>query len=68
MIRELILGRTSTTGIFYHAMEYKFAYKHLHLRQEDILKDLGENYGFDYSIVRPMTIIGALKGNYLNLA
>jgi hypothetical protein len=40
----------------------------LFLRQEDILKELGAKYGFDYSVTRPMTIIGALKGNYLNLA
>ncbi|PMD37598.1 hypothetical protein L207DRAFT_636273 [Hyaloscypha variabilis F] len=37
-------------------------------RQEDILNDLGAKYGFDYAVTRPMTIIGALKGNYLNLA
>ena len=37
-------------------------------RQEDILKESGSKYGFDYTIVRPLTVIGALKGNYLNLA
>ena len=37
-------------------------------RQEDILKNTSATYGFDYAIVRPLTIIGALKGNYLNLA
>ena len=37
-------------------------------RQEDILKDLGSKFRFDYVVVRPLTIIGALKGNYLNLA
>lgn len=37
-------------------------------RQEDILSELGARHGFTYSIIRPMTIIGALKGNYLNLA
>ena len=36
--------------------------------QEDILQELGPKLGFDWSVVRPMTIIGALKGNYLNLA
>jgi hypothetical protein len=40
----------------------------LFLRQDDILKELGAKYGFDYSVTRPMTIIGALKGNYLKIA
>jgi nucleoside-diphosphate-sugar epimerase len=37
-------------------------------RQEDILDKFGALHNFTYSIIRPMTIIGALKGNYLNLA
>jgi hypothetical protein len=37
-------------------------------RQEDLLAELGPKYGFDYVVVRPMTIIGAVKGNFLNLA
>ena len=36
--------------------------------QEDTLKKLGLRYGFDYAVVRPLTVIGALKGNFLNLA
>jgi hypothetical protein len=38
------------------------------LRQEDLLEELAPKYGFDYVVVRPMTIIGAVKGNFLNLA
>jgi nucleoside-diphosphate-sugar epimerase len=37
-------------------------------RLEDTLHKLGALHNFTYSIIRPMTIIGALKGNYLNLA
>lgn len=36
--------------------------------QEDILAELGAKQGFTYSVVRPSHIIGAVKGNFMNLA
>ena len=36
--------------------------------QEDFLAELGAKQGFTYSVVRPCHIIGAVKGNFMNLA
>jgi hypothetical protein len=37
-------------------------------RQEDILQELGPKQGFTHSVTRPGSIIGAVKGNFMNLA
>ncbi|PQE21288.1 hypothetical protein CJF32_00006421 [Rutstroemia sp. NJR-2017a WRK4] len=37
-------------------------------RQEDILSELAPKQNFTYSITRPSHILGAAKGNYMNLA
>jgi len=36
--------------------------------QEDILKELAPKQNFTYSVTRPSHILGAVKGNYMNLA
>ncbi|KAF2092511.1 NAD dependent epimerase/dehydratase family protein-like protein [Rhizodiscina lignyota] len=35
--------------------------------QEDTLKELGPQQNFDWSVVRPSHIIGAVKGNFMNV-
>jgi hypothetical protein len=37
-------------------------------RQEDILQELAPKQNFTYSVTRPSHILGAAKGNYMNLA
>ncbi|RFU25892.1 hypothetical protein B7463_g10428, partial [Scytalidium lignicola] len=37
-------------------------------QQEDILKELGPKQNFDWSVVRPSHIVGAVKGNFMNIA
>ncbi|KAL4905958.1 hypothetical protein BDW74DRAFT_177651 [Aspergillus multicolor] len=47
--------RVETLPNFYH-------------QQEDILKELGPKQGFDWVVVRPALIVGAVKGNFMNIA
>jgi hypothetical protein len=70
-IRGLNWGQISTIGILWHCSLNGVENGNVNgisFSQEDLLAELAPKYGFDYVVVRPMTIIGAVEGNFLNLA